>query len=842
MSTVSRADLYLLLQDTPASLQAELADLFGFGVQPRPTHTFSFSASEINGAATSDPEETVHIKQAEWSPVFWMVDSYQARVPQPQKKFIPSSRTNERADQPTSQALFSLAKQQLLWDQCLTEQHQSKKPDIPLAVKLLAQVKPLTTLPKLTRETQNQETVLFLDRSDTLTPLWEDQFELAESLQKNVGREQCQVLLMHHGILGVIRKWQDIKDENWSFDQLPSAARLVFMTDLGEYSQLRNEQRAWAHRLKQLKRLGHSISVLSPTPQQTENSVIQSFCLDNKASQFPKLQQAIAGCLQAKLPRIRQIRQQVTNGSLADELTLWNHPDRMKTTGLNWRLSPEYIDFWAQIALLSPSEKQQLNRLQASWRASLHKETEGLEQLIEEIIDPDNQADASVLDEVLDRYINNPKKNNNAYQWLMAQLPLLKIAASHTAGIPKWHKLNQQFQSVLAQHPLTLTDELQPETVRTFYITQKGADLLCTTHAGRALLSSNNAIFNISTTKCLKIGETLRGKTVYLRTRQADIQLKTLTQPDWANRIWQEAQGIFASHSDNAVFHLQPASADNPKAQWVCQHNPWTWASETGIDEKGLWATLQVKQASYRLRWINLGQFMMGSPEGEADRSDDETPHLVTLTQGYWLGETSCTQAFWLAVMEDNPSKFKTDLQWPVEQISWDDCQRFLSRLSALFPDFMAQLPTEAQWEYASRAGTKTAYWWGEQMDKHYANYNSKQTDNEMKYPANGFGLRSMSGNVWEWCSDRFGEYSAKEVTGPTGASFGQSRVLRGGSWDSSGRGLRAASRSASGPDDRGHDYGFRLAGGLDPQARKQEKTANRGPWNGQAGGSIEQE
>ena len=142
-----------------------------------------------------------------------------------------------------------------------------------------------------------------------------------------------------------------------------------------------------------------------------------------------------------------------------------------------------------------------------------------------------------------------------------------------------------------------------------------------------------------------------------------------------------------------------------------------SWASAAGRDEYGLWAAFEVEGVGQRLRWIPPGRFWMGSPKDEPGRWKDEGPrHPATLGEGFWLAETPCTQALWQAVMGGNPSHFKGS-QRPVEQVRWDDCHRFLDRLNQRFRHLDARLPTEAEWEYACRAGTATATWRGGQLE-----------------------------------------------------------------------------------------------------------------------------
>jgi formylglycine-generating enzyme required for sulfatase activity len=255
-----------------------------------------------------------------------------------------------------------------------------------------------------------------------------------------------------------------------------------------------------------------------------------------------------------------------------------------------------------------------------------------------------------------------------------------------------------------------------------------------------------------------------------------------------------------------------------------------SWASAMGRDTYGLFAELTFKNAIQRFRWIAPGRFLMGSPENEPERLDNEAQHPVTLTQGYWLADTACTQALWQAVKGDNPSGFKDDPDHPVENVSWDDVQGFLQRLNAAAPGLNAGLPTEAQWEYACRAGTATPFAFGANITSEQVNYDGghpyadgakglyrQKTVPVRALPCNDWGLYQMHGNVWEWCLDWYGDYSGGEAVDPAGPDTGNLRVLRGGSWFNFGGRARSAYRSRGGPGHRYALLGFRLA--LGPQA-----------------------
>ena len=164
---------------------------------------------------------------------------------------------------------------------------------------------------------------------------------------------------------------------------------------------------------------------------------------------------------------------------------------------------------------------------------------------------------------------------------------------------------------------------------------------------------------------------------------------------------------------------------------------PPRWADAFGDDEFGLWADFVQKGVRQRMRWIEPGSFVMGSSDNERQGIDDEDirewadrqespAHPVTISQGFWLADTPCTQALWGAVLGGkNPSRFAAGddaPQRPVEKVSWDDAQRFLRALALALPHTQPALPSEAEWEYACRADTKTAYWWGEAMNLDLAN------------------------------------------------------------------------------------------------------------------------
>ncbi len=227
--------------------------------------------------------------------------------------------------------------------------------------------------------------------------------------------------------------------------------------------------------------------------------------------------------------------------------------------------------------------------------------------------------------------------------------------------------------------------------------------------------------------------------------------------------------------------------------------------------------------------WIEPGTFTMGSPKGELDRDYDEAQHQVTLTKEYWLGKYEVTQAQYETVMGTNPSWYKgADL--PVEMVSWFGAKEFCAKLTSVakasgkLPEgYEFTLPTEAQWEYACRAGTTTALNNGENLSNEEKCPEMDEVgcydgnSNEMTHPVgqkkpNAWGLYDMHGNVWEWCLDWNGDYPETAVVDPTGPDTGVSRVLRSGSWGGYATYCRSAFRNCKSPDTYNRYYGFRVA------------------------------
>jgi formylglycine-generating enzyme required for sulfatase activity len=235
------------------------------------------------------------------------------------------------------------------------------------------------------------------------------------------------------------------------------------------------------------------------------------------------------------------------------------------------------------------------------------------------------------------------------------------------------------------------------------------------------------------------------------------------------------------------------------------------WNPQKATDEYGIYADLRVGNVVQRMRWIEPGTFLMGSPPDERGRGANELQHEVTLTRGFWLADTACTQTLWQAVMGSNPSNFK-GAELPVETVDWYKVQKFLRKLGEKVSGLKARLPTEAEWEYACRAGTTTAFAFGESVTAQQVQVDGKQTLAVKSLPANPWGLYAMHGNVWEWCQDGYGEYPAGAVVDPVGDDGSDLRVLRGGSWVNGSEQARSAARGRSIAGNADYNIGLRIA------------------------------
>jgi formylglycine-generating enzyme required for sulfatase activity len=212
---------------------------------------------------------------------------------------------------------------------------------------------------------------------------------------------------------------------------------------------------------------------------------------------------------------------------------------------------------------------------------------------------------------------------------------------------------------------------------------------------------------------------------------------------------------------------------------------------------------------------IPAGKFVMGSPPTEPGREPQEVQHLVSITHSFYLGRYEVTQRQWQRVMGSNPSFFKAcGPECPVERVNWYEANTFIQRFEALTSQGF-RLPTEAEWEYACRAGTTTPFSTGSTLTTNQANYDGERfrgsTVRVGSFPPNAWGLFDMHGNVWEWTSDLDCPYPDAATVDPTETCRAEYRVIRGGSWNFDANSARSALRYTHRPEDSGFGVGFRV-------------------------------
>jgi len=351
-----------------------------------------------------------------------------------------------------------------------------------------------------------------------------------------------------------------------------------------------------------------------------------------------------------------------------------------------------------------------------------------------------------------------------------------------------------------------------------------------------------------------------------LRTRAGSLQLAAGILYGLIDfRAQAQSQPLLSMQVTGSVVRLNlTADIGSPCLVQYATNLNGSWSTLTNLTCLGNPATVVDTQSTTRGRfyravipiqtnvvWIPAGTFTMGSPTNESQRGpNSETQHSVTLTKGFFMGSYTVTQGAYRSLMNTNPSYFNTnhgftlDLNRPVEQVSWADATNYCALLTTqernagrIFTNWVYRLPTEAEWEYACRAGTTTPFYYGTNLTSGLANFNGQYayysgqvepTNNPTGiflnrpvavggYPPNPKGVYDMAGNIWEWCQDWYGSFTSTGVTDPQGPASGTQRVFRGGTFNSTGAGCRSANRDKTNPALGANTIGFRIVLAVGP-------------------------
>ncbi len=751
--------------------------------------------------------------------------------------------------------------------QALSATERSRQIDFKRLIATVTNNRPLRKIPRKVTERWPQELVLIVDHSSHLVPVYHDFFTIIEQLMAWFPQRLTLLLTEQSEQTAFTRIRGGVCTDLDDLPDLPERAAVLVLSDLGLLHQQpwsSYNWQAWGKRLGQ--RHGSVLALIPAHPEDWHHDVVQHFqcaCLDyGRHPQIelshvrPRLQQQRPGVLAlntllAPMARItpallRQARiSHPESLTISDEISFWSQPSlggaplfKQWLDGDQQRRNIEQLGCDHTLSKLAEQvmlshENTLPQRLQIEQRQHFSPiKSLGLESCQKHYLQrlTEKYGELDLLErKFLNNWLTTLEDRKGTALWIEQIEPLYHLyfqqlpAEQQQGKVPPVGGLSsmpiskQQMELVIRSRAL----ELRPAQP----LSRRGEWQVAALDGGES-------------THLIAHQGGRGGKRLLKKNHQASEPLLLPDETGWLT---------LSTEGQTETFDAMPCPS---------------WATGIGRDRYGLFVEVMAKNVPFVMRWIPPGWFMLGSPENEPEKYSDEGPQqLITFEQGYWLAETVCTQALWKAVVRENPSRFKGE-QKPVEKISWETIKGFIDALNKLDGAFDFRLPSEAEWEYACRAGTTTPFWFGEELTTDDANYNGNSPYNNGKkgeyreetmpvkfFRRNPWGLYQMHGNVWEWCEDYWhGNYEGAAPNG--GARLeGEDKyhVCRGGSWLNLGRYLRSASRS-NGPF--GYAYhGFRLArgpessnpAGAEPALRRRSEGRVKQP-HGRVGGGKQDE
>jgi len=835
MAILSRADLLRCLKNAPNLEALALADALGFESLAQPAAARTVTTETLAPVAQETLGVTKSLYSARKQYRYWVVSEYRSLG----EKEVSGEVVSLDAGQPKPfRAITALKKPSLLtagewqncWDETLQIPHAGKSLDLPKTLKKLYRAEPLQKIVRKERKNWNHQTVLILDRNPALRPIWSDLREGWLNLRNLLGEEQLSSYFLDRGPTG---SWWSMGGSRQGCEaDIDDQAHVVLLGCFGALETGRISA-DWRRLIERLQRRCKRVLLLSFSP--LHETALESRALSGVASNQAKtLLTLLSQAWRPSLTQLRWLRLALPQATVVDELKVYNHPCVEVTGELLGLKSEVLLAELKNYQRLSDAIKKAVQRTMGeAWQQSLGSCANEIETLQRSLRKPESlkPEQYGTLLRLAQLTQNELQKDESgmAHNLMFSMLPVVQVLAEERKGDRAWDDFLAVAQQVAKGTNQRLPLEHQEQKKgQSQWLRQIGSELQLRASSQGALLQLGAEPYHVESGRQLMGTVAATDYRVEIKDQQDHWVLKAISKPNWADAIWMKGDTLHAEHN-GTEFLLEAASPKQPKAQWrIAQDRP-VWAGDMGVDEYGLWADLEIKKVTQRLRWIAAGTFLMGSPEDEAERRDNETQHEVMLSKGYWLADTACTQKLWSAVMAENPSEFKDDLQNPVEMVSWDDCQTFIAELNEQVEGLTLHLPSEAEWEYACRAGTETVFSFGDSLSSEQANFKNEvgQTVPVRSYHPNSWGLWQMHGNVWEWCQDWLGDYSEEPVVDPKGVAKGRKRVLRGGGWIFGGQIVRSADRNAYSPDLRVNNVGLRLAGG-DPQAGRRMAAAGR--------------
>jgi len=869
-AAVGLADLARLFHVLPAEQRAEHAAWLGFHRHDPPAQADETQGGSVlveHGAGSTAISSTAastqeSLAERETGMRFWRLEAAIDREPSTTTEEPPGPGLTWADLESPGCSLSSvplsppLSPWPALWTRLRSALHgslASREPDVAALVRAWARGTWAKRLPRLMRRTWAAAATIWIDRSARLVPFWSDQDAVCLHLERLCGASALDVRNLDGNLQAVT--WErhgDLVGRR----RLDPTAPLLVLGDLGCYGSDRDRAR-WVATARRLWRYGIRVAALVPcSPQDPrwdrdlartwnatpwERSAIRNDELtrDERAQRLLRL---IAPTFLAQPGLVRALRQLLpaADADASTEVDAWHHRDVSAADVTGLVLDAAALKrLRAEFTQLAPALQAEVRTLIEAWHRDLPPELLHAETLAWWSW---NQTKAP-----------GDVERAKAFARRVAVTAWTVGGEDEAPGLARdygLHLLSAMDDTLYAKEPalkklwsvarMHLPGEQRPETIAAHEAVTPGERPVA---RWWALHQQGDALIVVRVTTGAWSTGCGPGSPVAMF-KAADPSVWVRRDNETRPLPLEEGATISRQPGERLVLDTDQG---NEVTLEVWARAPW--AAAAGRDRYGLWAAFEVEGVQQRMRWIPPGRFLMGSPPTEAGRYEGEGPqHWVTITKGYWLGETPVTQALWRAVMKSNPSYFKSDDR-PVEQVSWDDCQQFITRLNRSLEDFETRLPTEAEWERACRAGTTAATWVGDLTLR--GEYDAPELDTiawyggnsgvgfdldngydssgwpEKQHPdtpagthpvgrlqANPYGLHDMLGNVYEWCQGALYPYASESAEDPMPPDQGSYRVTRGGSWLSYARLVRAAHRSAS-PRGLADDFlGFRLAGG----------------------------
>lgn len=871
-SAVGRADLARLLAALPPARVANAAITLGFDPPPDPEISITWvdddesaqpSKNAPSGPTISDKPEPTSI--ADLRLPLWRMETvvFHDEADAADSRLAQQGLTEDDWTSPSKSVLASrrttpLAPWSRLWPRlkkALQNETPTRDVNIDAYVHDVCRGVMSSSIPRLTRPTWPARMSIWLDRSARLIPFWEDESFVAEKLQKLCGQSNVRLRILEPSIQS---RSLAARGDLLAGVRLDLTEPVLILGDLGVYG-TDVDREVWQRTGHRLRSREIRLSALVPTSRKRLSSSMahvwqanpweqnrQGVGLSGASSGGDLLLTMCAAAAHIEPGLLRDLRlllpKDLVDASM--EADVWNHEDVGSASSTAMMLNEAALarrrETFAQDPALAPYREKVSAMIQV-WHENLplevsHAEALTWHEMVPSVKPPGDVQEALAFAQRLEGSLLAAGEES-ADAWALS-----RFGQALLTGMPEG--IYKKVPALRTLWVASFTGKAAPEGVDPTAIRKQ------LERAGQTRTWALRQIGNV-----MKFFPNDRGAAwpSHVRDLGSPVALLVAARP-WVTIVrgsrMEEVRlepGLTLDLVSDELLELRTDRCTLTLQTFVFQDEPdWVGA---GRDRFGLWAEAKFAGVKHRFRWIPPGKFLMGSPENEAGRHDNEGPqHWVTWTNGRWLGETPVTQGLWKAATGNNPSFFQSAKQStddrPVENVSWEEGMAFASKLGG-------RLPTEAEWEYACRAGTNTATWAGDldvlgdnnaplldaiawyggncgvkyDLDQWYdtTDWPDKQhafarggTRVVGKKDPNPFGLYDMLGNVYAWCRDVDGPYASKAVVDPDQVEDVENRyairVMRGGSWGSRAWGMRAARRNAPPPDYREDGIGFRLA------------------------------